>query len=195
MSDTSQGPGWWQASDGRWYPPEQAPGYVAPPPPPAAYGPPPQPYAPYPAGAYAPPAKSGMGGCLKAFLVVLALTVVLGGIGLVLAARAVDDAVDDLDGRDADEVDDVTDLECGTDAAGDLRATFAVENDSSDRSNYVITIAFEDADGNQLDTASAFVNALESGQRTETEAITFTDAPDGFTCRVTDVERFSDETG
>jgi uncharacterized RDD family membrane protein YckC len=25
MSDTSQGPGWWQASDGKWYPPEQAP--------------------------------------------------------------------------------------------------------------------------------------------------------------------------
>ncbi|MGO8872964.1 MAG: hypothetical protein ACLQPH_16485 [Acidimicrobiales bacterium] len=25
MSDTSQGPGWWLASDGRWYPPEQAP--------------------------------------------------------------------------------------------------------------------------------------------------------------------------
>ncbi len=23
MSDSSQGPGWWQASDGRWYPPEQ----------------------------------------------------------------------------------------------------------------------------------------------------------------------------
>ena len=22
MSDTSQGPGWWQASDGKWYPPE-----------------------------------------------------------------------------------------------------------------------------------------------------------------------------
>ena len=30
MSDTSQGPGWWQASDGKWYPPEQAPGYTAP---------------------------------------------------------------------------------------------------------------------------------------------------------------------
>ena len=26
MSDFSQGPGWWQASDGKWYPPEQAPG-------------------------------------------------------------------------------------------------------------------------------------------------------------------------
>ncbi|MGZ4704139.1 MAG: hypothetical protein ACXWCM_04650 [Acidimicrobiales bacterium] len=27
MSDFSQGEGWWQASDGKWYPPEQAPGY------------------------------------------------------------------------------------------------------------------------------------------------------------------------
>jgi len=25
MSDVSQGPGWWQASDGKWYPPEQHP--------------------------------------------------------------------------------------------------------------------------------------------------------------------------
>lgn len=35
MSDTSQGPGWWQASDGKWYPPEQAPGAA---PQPAASG-------------------------------------------------------------------------------------------------------------------------------------------------------------
>ena len=26
MSETSQGPGWWIASDGRWYPPQAAPG-------------------------------------------------------------------------------------------------------------------------------------------------------------------------
>lgn len=26
MSETSQGPGWWQASDGKWYPPTSAPG-------------------------------------------------------------------------------------------------------------------------------------------------------------------------
>lgn len=26
MSDTPQGDGWWQASDGKWYPPQQAPG-------------------------------------------------------------------------------------------------------------------------------------------------------------------------
>ncbi len=33
MSDTSQGPGWWQASDAKWYPPQQAPNqafYAAP---------------------------------------------------------------------------------------------------------------------------------------------------------------------
>ena len=51
MSDISQGPGWWQASDGKWYPPEQAPG-AQPTAPPA--GPPPG-YA-APAG-YGAPAK------------------------------------------------------------------------------------------------------------------------------------------
>ena len=29
MSDVSQGPGWWLASDGKWYPPEQSPDPVA----------------------------------------------------------------------------------------------------------------------------------------------------------------------
>jgi hypothetical protein len=28
VSDVSRGPGWWQASDGKWYSPEQQPGYV-----------------------------------------------------------------------------------------------------------------------------------------------------------------------
>ncbi len=31
MSDVSQGPGWWRASDGRWYPPEMHPPKVRPP--------------------------------------------------------------------------------------------------------------------------------------------------------------------
>ena len=53
MSDVSQGPGWWMASDGKWYPPEQHPNYVAPPPPPA---PPPAPPAAPPPG---PPSAAG----------------------------------------------------------------------------------------------------------------------------------------
>lgn len=40
MSDTSQGPGWWVATDGKWYPPEQAPSQApAPAPTPATAAP------------------------------------------------------------------------------------------------------------------------------------------------------------
>ena len=47
MSDVSGGPGWWQASDGKWYRPEQHPDYrPPPPPPPSAYSP----GTPYPPG-------------------------------------------------------------------------------------------------------------------------------------------------
>ena len=70
MSDTSQGPGWWLASDAKWYPPElwtgppavpgQAPAYgsfTVTPGQPGGGGPPPYPGAPGPyggAGAYPP---------------------------------------------------------------------------------------------------------------------------------------------
>lgn len=53
MSDTSQGAGWWQASDGKWYPPEQAtPGAPSPG---SGAGSPPGP-APAYAGSGGPPA-------------------------------------------------------------------------------------------------------------------------------------------
>jgi hypothetical protein len=41
MSEAPQGPGWWQASDFKWYPPERQSNYVAPPPPPPRQPPPP----------------------------------------------------------------------------------------------------------------------------------------------------------
>ena len=58
MSDGSQGPGWWLASDGKWYSPEQAPGYaptgsVPGPSYGSAYGPPGPPPS-YPPPAYPP---------------------------------------------------------------------------------------------------------------------------------------------
>ena len=77
MSDVSQGPGWWQASDGKWYSPDQVPGTGATqstpqpsestpepsdPGPGASY---PGPGASYPGSApapsYAPPAAGGYG--------------------------------------------------------------------------------------------------------------------------------------
>lgn len=64
MSDQSQGTDWWQASDGKWYPPETHPDYVAPaPPPPPAPPAPPAPTAPpvvqRPLSPQAPPAVPG----------------------------------------------------------------------------------------------------------------------------------------
>lgn len=52
MSDVSQGEGWWLASDGRWYPPQQAP---MPPPQPTGGGMVPQYGAPAPIGAVGRP--------------------------------------------------------------------------------------------------------------------------------------------
>lgn len=60
MSDTPQGPGWWQASDGKWYPPQAA----------------------TPAAATATPAKKG--GCLK-WALILGGVGVVAIIGLVAA--------------------------------------------------------------------------------------------------------------
>ncbi|MEZ5204918.1 MAG: DUF4190 domain-containing protein [Acidimicrobiales bacterium] len=54
MSEQSHGPGWWLASDGRWYPPEAAPPTAAPPPS-GPWGPPAAPSVPGPSAA-------GMGG-------------------------------------------------------------------------------------------------------------------------------------
>lgn len=39
-TDPQPGPGWWLASDGKWYPPESHPNHPAPLPPPTAYVPP-----------------------------------------------------------------------------------------------------------------------------------------------------------
>ena len=71
MSDASQGPGWWQASDGKWYPPEAK----LPPPPPGAYA-----AAPAPAGRSAATIVAIVVGAfvvatfLIAFLSILAIT-------------------------------------------------------------------------------------------------------------------------
>ena len=196
MSDVSQGPGWWQASDGKWYPPLAA-APVAPPPPPP--GPPPVPQWGGP-----PVAKKSNRGCLIALGIVGAL-VVLGIIAVVVIVVAVgnevDDRVDD-DGittfSDNDEnppADDVSIAECGpAPGTGFMRATVDVVNHSSESSNYVVTVAFESEDGGrQLATSTAFVNGLGPDQTTTSEANSFQEAPGGqeFSCRVTKVERFA----
>ena len=120
MSDVPQGPGWWQASDGKYYPPEQFPSSEpppeappvappstpptqppgGPPPPGAVAGAPPAPGAmaggPPPPGAAPapPPSSSSSSGCLKALLIVGGILVVLGLGAVALLVFAIDRGVD-----------------------------------------------------------------------------------------------------
>ncbi len=79
MSEQSQGPGWWQASDGRWYPPESAT-----PPPDESAGPRPgEPYYQAPSGAGGPDRSKVVAGVVAGVVVLVALivgaVVLLGG--------------------------------------------------------------------------------------------------------------------
>jgi peptidyl-prolyl cis-trans isomerase B (cyclophilin B) len=75
VSEVSQGPGWWQASDLKWYPPERHPNYEAPPPPelppPSSWAQPQQ-----------PPARRSGAPCILAGVVAAVVVVlVVAGIG------------------------------------------------------------------------------------------------------------------
>lgn len=75
MSDTSQGPGWWQASDGKWYPPQ-----------PAA-----QPAAAAPAAGQSTPTEAIVSlvlGILGIVLCCWGIGIILGGVGLYLSMAA-----------------------------------------------------------------------------------------------------------
>lgn len=105
MSNTAQGSGWWQASDGRWYPPDAKPG--VPPPPEAesagwssppggsgsAWGPPQPPGSPTPGGWAQPPAsqyRTSTNGFAVAALVlgIIGIPAVLVLVGLLFAVLA-----------------------------------------------------------------------------------------------------------
>ena len=128
----------------------------------------------------------------------LGALLLLGGIGafivIVFLVDRVDDVVEDAIQGSPDELDDVEVAQCRTDESGLMRATLRITNDSPERSSYVIEVEFESTDGNeQLDTGLAS-RRLDPGQSTETEAHSAGQAPaEEFECRVTLVNRFSDE--
>jgi hypothetical protein len=58
----------------------------------------------------------------------------------------------------------------------------------------MVDVVFESSDGSrQLAARSVFVNDLEPGQATQQQAGTLTPAPARFDCRISQVQRFSDE--
>jgi hypothetical protein len=192
VSDDPQGPGWWRASDGRWYPPQAAPPSWPP------GGPPGAPYTP------PPPAKTNRG-CLIA-LAIVGVLAVLGIAAVVVVVLAVEDEVDervDVDdgvrsfsgNTENPPEDDVTLGECDTDPTTRfMQASLEVTNHSSEPSNYIMTVAFEAEDGGrQITTGSAVIDGLRPDQSTTVEASALQEAPGGqdFSCRISQVERFA----
>ena len=163
VSDQPQGPNWWQASDGRWYPPEQHPSVRSQAPPPFApqyQGAPPQQagqYVPTPA----PPQKSGFAqglgvgtGCLLAG--VIGIVLLLGGCGVLIAigSMAGNDSASSggssasTGSTSQEEMDtDLVDFSAEPpDSLGLVYVTVTVKNTSSKRSDYRVDVSLESPD-------------------------------------------------
>ena len=238
MSDTSQGPGWWIASDGKWYAPEQAADYVPPAPPPAPPEPampppptaeipivpppvpppvappvgPPPPIPPVPGAAAPAPAKKGGNGCLKAFIIVAIVFVLLGAGTVAVFAFFVDKAVntvsDDIAHQEKVEKQtgirsnplgfneknppqkDISadDMTCTTDSSGNMKASGTVTNHSSKTSLYSITISFRQ-NGNEIGTGADFLPSVDAGQTADWAANSGVVADGTFTCKIVEIDR------
>src|SRR4051794_9081083 len=169
MSDATQGPGWWQASDGKWYPPEQHPDLgnptqpvesvspteavppstppPAPVPPTQAMAPVPPPVPPGPPGGPppgpvpgGPPPRSNRGK-------VIAIVAVIAAIGIVaplpLANRDSGDTKVAASDRDssATEPTDATDATDATDSTGSTDETTTTKKTTTTTSKATTTTA------------------------------------------------------
>ena len=187
MSDTPQGPGWWQASDNKWYPPDTAPG--APPP------------------SYGPPASGGQsGGTSRTVWIVLlsilgVLVLACGGCGLVVffSAREVANEVEEL----ADELE--LDFTSGVPATGPASCTVTdvnssgtydvevrITNESGIDSHYRIAYDLSGPDDLFLGTDVSIIGSVPAGDEVRDTNLAFLGgetAPSDITCTITEALR------
>lgn len=90
---------------------------------------------------------------------------------------------------------DIDSLDCGTpDAIGVSYPSVKITNRSDKRSNYFVTVSFESSDGStKYDEAIIMVMSLNPGQSMTEEGMIANEIPDGAICKVTEVQRTSDE--
>ncbi len=180
-ADGPQGPGWWQASDGKWYAPQGPP--VPPPPsqpplsqPQPSYQQPQyqqpqyqqpqyqQPQAPFPAAQA--PKSSGGNGCLKAFLIALAVGVVLLVLlfaGIFFAARKVVDKVGEAFRPLSQKEAPVAQNSCLVNASQYGEATGTVTNNTGEPRSLSVTVEFV-AGGAKIGTGSTTTQTLTNGE-------------------------------
>jgi hypothetical protein len=166
MSDAPQGPGWWLASDGRWYPPQQA-------------------WPPVPAPPHAPNRA-----WVKWVVGIGALMLVFAIISLVVLARAIDTAVSNHNRRQAHIQNDGTIAACDIDELGDLRATVTVTNSSSRRSDYTVDVEFRSGGSTRLWDGTTIISNVDPGREARGVAVTATRTPpESVSCTIRNVSR------
>ena len=203
MSDIPQAPDWWQASDGKWYPPQPGQGTQ-------------DPFQQMQQGSTVPGSQMPTGvtfggipgynqgtgrGCGSLWLIITVVTLLIGGAITAVVLFAVDDATDTIDdtfdtNNEALDSVEVTDCTRAEDRLNSATAVLDVTNDGDGTATYFVTVAFESRNGNrQFGTGNATVSGLAAGNTTEAETGGIVEIPDGqrFTCRVTNVDRI--ETG
>lgn len=194
MSDIPQAPDWWQASDGKWYPPQA--GQTAP-----------DPFTQLQQGTTVPDSPAapfsnlGYGqvnparGCLSMWAVITLLTLLMGGAITAYVLFAVDDATDTIqdnfNGFDQNAVDAARVTDCSRGEFGYAQATVDVTNDGDEPATYFIEVTFESRNGNrQYGTGSATVTSLQPGRTTAADTVSAVEVPDGrYACRVTGAQR------
>lgn len=200
MSDIPQAPDWWQASDGKWYPPQ-------------AGQPTQDPFTQMQQGTSVPPgtpaappfANMGMGydptragrGCMSLGMIITIVTLLIGAAITAVVLFAVKDASDTIDetfDTEDEAIDSVEVTNCGRaeDRLNSGTAEIDVTNDGDDTATYFIEITFESRNGNrQFGTGNATVTGLQAGNTTSAETGGIIEIPDDarFTCRVTSVDR------
>jgi hypothetical protein len=140
-----------------------------------------------------PPDEGSGNGCVIGLLAAVVVLALVSAGACVFLVVAVDD--DGGGGGSDSEAADIGEPTCQVGDQGHIEAVMAVTNPTSERSNYIIRVTFDDGNGDEIDSETLTVDAVPAGQQTFARAETDTSPPaDGrFTCRVTDVERFSDE--